>query len=81
METRWLRPGAFPVTRTVFDSGPGRDMAGKAGGGGAWARRGRGCQWVGVTLYFNRRFFYVFSFMCIRLFSFFLIDLLGDLIT
>ncbi len=49
-------------------------------GGGVRARRG----WVGlgVTLYFNRRrFFYVFSFKCVRLFGFFLIELLSDLLT
>ena len=65
------------MTRTVVDSGPGRDMAGKAGGG-ARARRGRGWVGLGVTLYFNRR--HVVSFMCL-LFGFFLIDLLGDLLT
>ena len=47
------------MTRTVVDSGPGRDMA-LAGRGRARARGG----WVGlgVILYFNRR--HVVSFMC-----------------
>ncbi len=69
----------------MVDSGPGRDMAGKAG---ARARRGRGSGWVGlgVTLYFNRRHVvsFMFSLMYVKLssFGFFLmIDLLSDLFT
>ncbi len=60
--------------------GPGRDMVGQAGGG---ARARRGWVGLGVTLYFNWR--HIVSFMCsplcVRLFGFFLIDLLSDLLT
>ena len=84
--TRWLRSGVsesgYSDGPAVVDSGPGRAVT-WLGQGGALACQG----WVGlgVTLHFNRR--QVVSFMCfpfalcVRLFGFFLIDLLSDLLT
>ena len=60
-----------PVTRKVVDSGTGRDMAGKAGGG---ARARQGWAGLGVTFYFIRRVQPVTSFLlCVFLYLYLLI--------